>query len=202
MVSRNSVTGTITGRPDMLSGAQPAAQSAHSRGTVRLASAELASTAADLRDERNAAELREQFMGILGHDLRNPLAAIGSGLILLARTPLNERGAMLVGGMQQSVARMTELARIHWAKDEVSELTARTLRQMARELLLAQSSDWPFILRTGTSPDYARKRVKDHILRFIALHEQLTTTSIDEPWLAGIESMDNIFPDLDYRYWA
>ncbi len=34
-------------------------------------------------------------------------------------------------------------------------------------------------MRTGTSPDYARKRVKDHLLRFIALHEQLTTTRID-----------------------
>ena len=52
----------------------------------------------------------------------------------------------------------------------------RALKQAARELLLAQASDWPFILRTGTSPDYARKRVKDHLLRFIALHEQLTTT--------------------------
>ncbi len=35
-------------------------------------------------------------------------------------------------------------------------LTARALKQAARELLLAQSSDWPFILRTGTSPEYAQ----------------------------------------------
>ena len=53
-------------------------------------------------------------------------------------------------------------------------LKARALRQAARELLLAQASDWPFILRAGTSPDYARRRVKDHLLRFIALHDQLT----------------------------
>src|SRR5208282_3632225 len=78
----------------------------------------------------------------------------------------------------------------------------RALQQAGRELLLAQSSDWPFILRTGTSPDYARKRVKEHLLRFIGLHGQLTTTCIDEPWLAHIESLDNIFPDIDYRYWA
>jgi len=81
-------------------------------------------------------------------------------------------------------------------------LEERALKQAARELLLAQSSDWPFILRTGTSPDYARKRVKDHLLRFISLHEQLTTTKIDEAWLTRIESMDNIFPDVNYRYWA
>ena len=76
------------------------------------------------------------------------------------------------------------------------------MQQAARELLLAQSSDWPFILRTGTSPDYARKRVKDHLIRFISLHEQLTATKVDEIWLTQIESMDNIFPEVNYRYWA
>ena len=70
------------------------------------------------------------------------------------------------------------------------------------ESLLAQSSDWPFILRTGTSPAYAKKRVKDHLLRFIALHEQLTTTKVDEVWLTQIESMDNIFPEVNPAYWA
>jgi 1,4-alpha-glucan branching enzyme len=82
------------------------------------------------------------------------------------------------------------------------KLADRALKQAARELLLAQSSDWPFILRTGTSPDYARRRVKDHLLRFIALHEQLTQTRVDERWLTEIESRDNIFPDVNYRYWA
>ena len=85
---------------------------------------------------------------------------------------------------------------------EPTPLQRRALQQAARELLLAQSSDWPFILRTGTSPDYARRRVKDHLLRFIALHEQLTTTHLDERWLAQIEAMDNLFPDIDYRHWA
>ena len=46
---------------------------------------------------------------------------------------------------------------------------------------------------------WERLRVKDHLLRFIALHEQLTTTQIDEKWLGHIESLDNPFPDLDYH---
>ena len=75
------------------------------------------------------------------------------------------------------------------------------LKQAARELLLAQASDWPFILRAGPSPDYARRRVKDHLLRFIALHEMLTLTRVDEKWLAEIESRDNLFPDVDWNYW-
>jgi 1,4-alpha-glucan branching enzyme len=75
------------------------------------------------------------------------------------------------------------------------------LKQAARELLLAQSSDWPFILRTGTSPGYARKRVKDHLLRFIALFEQLTGAGVDEKWLRELEARDNIFDGVEWRYW-
>jgi len=75
------------------------------------------------------------------------------------------------------------------------------LKQAARELLLAQASDWPFILRAKTSPEYARRRVKDHLLRFIALHEQLTLTGVNERWLAEVESRDNLFADVDWRYW-
>jgi 1,4-alpha-glucan branching enzyme len=44
--------------------------------------------------------------------------------------------------------------------------------------------------------------VKDHLLRFISLHEQLTSTQIDAARLAEMEAVDNLFPDVDYRYWA
>jgi 1,4-alpha-glucan branching enzyme len=93
---------------------------------------------------------------------------------------------------------MTQLARRF---PNPNPLQLRALRQAGRELLLAQSSDWPFILRTGTSPDYARKRVKDHLIRFIALHDQLTNTGVNEAWLKQIENSDNLFPELNYRYW-
>ena len=94
---------------------------------------------------------------------------------------------------------MTKLA---WEFSEPTALEERALKQAARELLLAQASDWPFILRTGTSPDYARKRVKDHLFRFIGLYDQLMTNAIDERWLTEIEGRDNLFPDVNYRYWA
>ncbi|HZQ48258.1 MAG TPA: 1,4-alpha-glucan branching protein domain-containing protein, partial [Verrucomicrobiae bacterium] len=112
---------------------------------------------------------------------------------------LNETNEWIQPHLNIAQERMTALARQFPA---ATGLNLRALKQAGRELLLAQSSDWPFILRTGTSPDYARKRVKDHLLRFIALHEQLTTTRVDEPWLARIEAMDNIFPDINYHYWA
>jgi 1,4-alpha-glucan branching enzyme len=112
---------------------------------------------------------------------------------------LNETNEWIYPHLHIAQERMTLLARKF---PQAAGLQLRALNQAGRELLLAQSSDWPFILRTGTSPDYARRRVKDHILRFIALHEQLTTTSLDEAWITRIESMDNIFPEINYRYWA
>lgn len=112
---------------------------------------------------------------------------------------LNESNAWIYPHLHVAQDRMTQLARRF---PQATGLTERALKQAGRELLLAQSSDWPFILRTGSSPDYARRRVKDHILRFIALHEQLTATSINQEWLLKVETTDNLFPDIDYRYWA
>ena len=58
------------------------------------------------------------------------------------------------------------------------------------------------MLHTGTSPNYARKQVKDHLLRFIALHDQLTSTRVDEKWLGELEQRDNVFPEINYSYWG
>ncbi len=81
-------------------------------------------------------------------------------------------------------------------------MLARALKQAGRELLLAQSSDWPFILRTGTSPDYARQRVQDHLVRFDTLYRQLKQQRVDEKWLRDVEQRDNLFPEINPGYWA
>lgn len=62
-----------------------------------------------LLNQREAAELREQFIAVMGHDLRNPLASIDAAARLLQKTPLNERAQMLIGTMQNSVQRMAGL---------------------------------------------------------------------------------------------
>jgi 1,4-alpha-glucan branching enzyme len=112
---------------------------------------------------------------------------------------LNDKNEWIYPHLHVAQERMTGLVKKFSKKS--TALQRRALQQAARELLLAQSSDWPFILRAGTSPDYARRRVKDHLLRFIALHDQLTATGVDEKWLAEAESRDNLFPDVDWNYW-
>ncbi len=112
---------------------------------------------------------------------------------------LNETNEWIYPHLQVAQERMTSLARCF---PQATGLLERALKQSARELLLAQASDWPFILRTGTSPEYARRRVTDHLLRFNALHEQITSNVVDEEWLAKIEWLDNVFPDVNYHYWT
>ena len=69
----------------------------------------LASAEASLLDARAQAELREQFIAVLSHDLRNPLASIAAGTRLIERTPLNEKAQSIAAMMHQSVARMSVL---------------------------------------------------------------------------------------------
>lgn len=64
---------------------------------------------ADLVDERTAAELRDQFIAVLGHDLRNPLAAIQAGTEMLKRVDLDPRDAKIVDQMRVSTLRMGRL---------------------------------------------------------------------------------------------
>jgi 1,4-alpha-glucan branching enzyme len=81
----------------------------------------------------------------------------------------------------------------------VSPLQARALNQAARSVLLAQASDWPFIMKSGTTIEYANKRITDHLARFNYLHDCIRKNNINERYLTALEFMDNIFPDIDYR---
>ncbi len=70
---------------------------------------QVASSKAELLDARKTSELREQFIAVLGHDLRNPLSAIGLGAEMLLKTPLSDRAVQMVGVMRASVTRMSDL---------------------------------------------------------------------------------------------
>ncbi len=95
---------------------------------------------------------------------------------------------------------MTDAA-ARW-RDTNDRFERRLLDQMAREVLLAQSSDWAFIMNSGTMVEYAVRRTKDHVNRFLKLHEMLTRGIRDENTLSAIEARDNIFPDIDFRVYC
>ena len=72
----------------------------------------------------------------------------------------------------------------------------RAARQAMREVMLLVSSDWPFLIKTGTAPHYARARFEAHLARFRRLESMINSGEFDEPWLADVEARDNIFPNV------
>ena len=95
---------------------------------------------------------------------------------------------------------MVEMANIY--KDTSDPIIVRALNQAARELLLAQSSDWAFIMTTGTDVSYAKRRVKEHILNFLDLTEAVKKNNINLEKLEKIEEKNNIFPEIDFRVYV
>ena len=109
---------------------------------------------------------------------------------------LNNKNDWLYRHLHHAAERMTELATAHPQAEGVQK---EALTQLARELLLAQSSDWPFIMTAGTMDRYALSRVSKHLERFLMLEQQIRENNIDIPWLRAISASDNLFPHLDYR---
>jgi 1,4-alpha-glucan branching enzyme len=88
--------------------------------------------------------------------------------------------------------------------DEVVDHRRRCLAQMARELLLAQSSDWAFLMRNGDATPYARKRTEDHIDHFDSLWAAHATPTDPESLaiLTKLEKQNPIFPNLPWDIFA
>ena len=110
---------------------------------------------------------------------------------------LTESNAWIYPHAFRCAEQMRDLARSQ--ADDAAPLVQRVLRQLARELLLLQASDWAFIIRNRTMPEYATRRTDSHVRRFRRLAEMLWQGQIDEGWLAKVESVDNLFPAVDWR---
>ncbi len=101
---------------------------------------------------------------------------------------------------------------IHRAERDIEEINAmypsaygemaRVLSQAARELVLLQSSDWPFLVTTGQARDYAVDRFQGHLARFerlISIARSGTLSREDVRFLEWTEDVDNPFPRISYR---
>lgn len=104
--------------------------------------------------------------------------------------------------LHEAEQRMIRLATRHaqLADERASgSLLRRALNQAARELLLAQSSDWAFIMDSRTVVDYACRRTKDHLGCFAQLCDQIEAQRLDERFVRELEEKDNCPASADYR---
>jgi len=142
--------------------------------------------------------------------LTTPSAYLAANRSLQAATPsasswgeggynafwLNPGNDWIYPRLHDAARRMAALARQHGDASPGS-LVYRALQQAGRSLLLAQASDWAFIMKTQTASEYALRRTRDHLSRFNYLAECLHSGAIDERRLQALEVMDQIFPGLD-----
>jgi 1,4-alpha-glucan branching enzyme len=103
--------------------------------------------------------------------------------------------------------KMVELAEKYRETGDVN--LRRILNDLARELLLLESSDWQFLISTWSARDYAENRVGVHrdqfqnIVRILNDYENNGRLSeTDQKYLERMERIDDIFPGLDFTYWS
>jgi len=101
--------------------------------------------------------------------------------------------------IHQAELRMEKLVAQH--PDAQGGLAA-VLNQTARELLLMQSSDWPFLVTTGQAREYAIVRFNEHLERFDRLAELAEAGQTDPTLVAELYERDKLFPNIDYRWFG
>ena len=103
---------------------------------------------------------------------------------------------------------------IHGAEKRISKIVGsyptipedkvlhRALNQLARENLLLQSSDWPFLVTTWQARDYAIERFRQHQENFERLAAMIENHCVDQGYLESLESVNNPFGIIDYRVYT
>ena len=103
---------------------------------------------------------------------------------------------------------------IHEAEARMEMLVARypdaaggaeaLLNQAARELLLLQASDWPFLVTTGQAREYATQRFSEHLTRFSQLAALAESRAMSDgaALAAELYEQDKVFPDIVYRWFG
>jgi 1,4-alpha-glucan branching enzyme len=80
---------------------------------------------------------------------------------------------------------------------------ACVLNQAARELMLLEASDWPFLVTSGQAREYATRRFNEHLERFSRLADMAEEGRTDEEARAfafELYEKDKLFPNVDYRW--
>jgi 1,4-alpha-glucan branching enzyme len=104
-------------------------------------------------------------------------------------------------------ARMERIARA--AQGTTDPLAERLVRQLARELLLLEASDWQFLITTLSARDYAEHRFTGHVETFERLARMAeqrlaagSVTDADERYLSESEARDGLLADVDWQAYA
>ncbi len=116
-----------------------------------------------------------------------------------ARTWYNDETKWMWPIIHQYERQMERLVAEHPA---ASGKESEALAQISRELLLVESSDWPFLISTAQAPEYASERFRSHASRFDRLVDELCSGKDAQPDVEQFRELDNPFPDVNYKAFA
>lgn len=98
--------------------------------------------------------------------------------------------------LKKASKRMTELSQQH---QKATGLMERALNQALRELLIAQASDWPFMMKMGSAAQFAEAKFREHISNFFMLSGDIYRGKLREAAVESLEKKTSIFRDIDFR---
>lgn len=131
------------------------------------------------------------------HDVAEPEASSwGAGGY--AGVWLDPVSGWMLRHVDHAARELVDLVRRHGHDDG---LRGRAVRQAVREVMLLISSDWAFLIKTGTAPHYAQARFEAHLARYRRLVHMLENGPLDAAWLADLEARDNLFENVPLE-WA
>lgn len=113
---------------------------------------------------------------------------------------LNGTNDWIYRHLHEAEERMRELVERHGKRPAAP--VAEALNQAARELLLAQSSDWAFLMAVESAASYAEKRTRNHLYRFNRVYEMVRMGQVDARYVGQLYAMNPVFPEMDYRVFA
>ena len=109
---------------------------------------------------------------------------------------LNEKTAWIYKHIYLAGQRLLKMTKIGHQRDDFKR---RLINQAVRELMLAQSSDWPTLLSNDLDSRRARKEVRRRLVSFHKLFDDFREGRVDEDGLRKLEERCPIFPDLNYE---
>jgi len=125
-----------------------------------------------------------------------PCAASGTGY---EEDLLDSTNSWMLRYVRKASERMIDLTERFPAE---TGLKARLLNLGAKEVLLAQSSDWPKMVNDHRFPDYAEESFKKNIISFTTVFDSLASSTVSTEWLTRLEKEHYVFPWINYRIFS
>lgn len=112
---------------------------------------------------------------------------------------LDNSNRWMIRYVRKATERMIDLTERFPAEDSLKE---RLLNMAAKQILLAQTGDWPKMLHEGIISDFVKNQFKDEILSFTKVFDALASNTVSTEWLTACERKNPLFPWLNYRVFS